>query len=70
MPVCSLCSTPETDDEKEGWIIGKRVGYCDTCREENKPEANKFESEAGRSRFSQCILNYQVNKLYPPRNDD
>ena len=61
MPVCSSCSTPETDDKKEGWIIGKRVGHYDTCCKENKPEANKFENKAGRSRYIQCILNYQVN---------
>ena len=31
MPVCNLCSTPEFDEEKDGWITGRRVGYCGVC---------------------------------------
>ncbi len=58
MPICSLYSTPETDDEKEGWIVGKRAGYCDTCHRENKSERDDFESKAGHSRYARCINAY------------
>ena len=32
-PMCNLCATPEKDERTDGWIVAKRVGYCEECTE-------------------------------------
>lgn len=31
IPICNLCCEPEVDEEVDGWISGKFVGYCYPC---------------------------------------
>jgi len=28
LPICNMCSEPEFNEDIEGWIPGKQVGYC------------------------------------------
>ena len=29
--VCNVCSTPELNEDADGWICGKQVAYCYSC---------------------------------------
>lgn len=49
MPVCNLCSFSEGDEDTDGWIVGKSVGYCENCFD--KSNVNTNESDAGNSRY-------------------
>ena len=31
IPICNLCCQPEFDDNVNGWLSGKQVGYCYSC---------------------------------------
>ena len=31
IPICNLCRQPEFDDNVNGWLSGKQVGYCYSC---------------------------------------
>ena len=31
IPICNMCSEPEFNEDVEGWVTGKQVGYCYGC---------------------------------------
>ena len=31
-PICNVCGTPERDEDTDGWIYGKQVSYCYSCK--------------------------------------
>ncbi len=30
-PVCTVCDVAEPDEDKEGWMAQRKVGYCGDC---------------------------------------
>jgi hypothetical protein len=30
--ICNVCGSPEVDEDTDGWIYGKKVSYCHSCR--------------------------------------
>ena len=67
-PLCNLCATPEKDERTDGWIVAKRVGYCEECTEAlglpGKPNVSKGRS-ASPSVVSSCDKErYVVTVIY------
>ena len=59
IPLCNMCGEPEFNEDVEGWIPGKQVGYCYGCARklkfkrkfeegtrDNKDESSNVELEA------------------------
>ena len=61
MPVCNLFSFAEVDEENEGWIIAKRIGYCGTCKNDQDifNTNTKTKEDAESSRFV-CLRLYSL----------
>ena len=41
MVICNKCSVFESDEETEGWVAQKSVGYCRFCFEEKQTTASE-----------------------------
>ena len=61
IPICNMCGEPEFNEDIEGWIQGKQVGYCYSCARklkfkrkfeegtrDDKDESSNKELEAGK----------------------
>ena len=61
IPLCNMCGEPEFNEDVEGWIPGKQVGYCYGCARklkfkrkfeqgtrDDKDESSNLELEAGK----------------------
>ena len=66
-PICNLCATPDKDERTDGWIVAKRVGYCEECTEapglQGKPMSKEGRS-ASPSVVSGCDKERYVVIMY------
>ena len=63
LPVCNICSVAELDDEIEGWVAGRRVGYCSDCNKYNS-KSNKAVPDKQSVIQSNFNLKATVNSRY------
>ena len=57
MPVCNNCASFESNEETNGWTVGKSVGYCGACHIEHQgSEAAKPEGENSTENSRRYVL--------------
>ena len=62
-PFCNICSVAELDEEIEGWVAGRRVGYCSDCNKYNS-KSNKVVPDKQSVIQSNFNLKATVNSRY------